>query len=259
MVAAQQTCATNASQPKAAGYILDAELTAEVHFTSSKGGTMRHLIILAIATASGCGVSQTEYAAMETKYQQELQEQSSKTAALEQKNAELEAKLNALSTQARTTSSQKSQLEAKTAQLQAETGALKERQAEMLNAQILFPEKSSKLTTEVKRSIDTIVDAIGQLRDKAVIVAAYTDDVEQKDAAKRWQLSTARASEVAKYMVSRGLDPSMIAVAGFGESRPVAPNDSMANRALNRRAEVVLTPPELKMRTVDVNPATLGK
>jgi chemotaxis protein MotB len=231
---------------------------------SSKEDPMRQLVILAVsvATLSGCGVSQQEHAALESetnKYKQALQEQSSKTAALEQKNAALEAQLNSLQQQSRATTGQKSLLEAKTARLQAETGELKERQASVLNTQILFPEKSSKLTPEVKRSLDTVVEAIAQLRDKAVIVAAYTDDVEGKDAAKRWQLSSARASEVAKYMVSRGLDSSMIAVAGFGESRPVAPNDSIANRALNRRAEVVLTPPELRMKTVEVNPATLNK
>jgi chemotaxis protein MotB len=224
---------------------------------SSEEDAMRQLavLVLSVATLSGCGVSQEEYVAMESdaqKYKQQLQQQSSKTAALEQKNAELEAQLNSLQQQSRVTAGQKSRLE-------AETGELKERQASVLSTQILFPEKSSKLTPEVKRSLDTVVEAVAQLRDKAVIVAAYTDDVEGKDAAKRWQLSSARAAEVAKYMVSRGLDSSMIAVAGFGESRPVAPNDSIANRALNRRAEVVLTPPELIMKSIEVNPATLDK
>jgi chemotaxis protein MotB len=224
---------------------------------------MRQLAILvSIAMISACGVSQQEYVAKESeaqKYKQELQAENFRTAELEQKNAELEARLSSLEQHARATSAQKSQLEAKTVRLQAETGELKGQQAAMLSTQMLFHENSSKLTGDVKRSLDTIADAIGQLTDKAVIVAAYTDDVEGRSAAKRWQLSSARASEVAKYLVGRGLEPTMIGVAGFGESRPVVPNDSLANRAMNRRAEVVLTPPELRMRTVEVNPATLNK
>jgi chemotaxis protein MotB len=222
-----------------------------------------------MATASGCGVSQQEYVAKESeaqKYKQALHAESSKTAALEQKNADLDAKLNALQKQldelgarAQTASAQKSQLEAKTARLQAETGQLKGQQAAMLNAQMLFPENSSKLTTEAKHSLDSIADAIRDVKDKAVVVAAYTDDTEGTGATKRWQLSSARATEVAKYLIGRGLDPKMIGVAGFGEGRPVAPNDSLANRALNRRAEVVLTQAGMAMKTIDVNPATLQK
>ena len=226
---------------------------------------MRQLATFAIliaVTTSGCGVSQQEYVAKETeakKYKQELQ-------AVSARNEELDSQLNALQQQladlgarVEKTSAQKSQLEAKTQRLQAETGELKGRQAELLNAQILFKENSSKLTPEVKRSLDTVGEAISQLRDKAVIVAAYTDDTEggKNGTKKRWQLSTARALEIAQYLTSRGLDPKMIAIAGFGEGRPVAPNDSIANRALNRRAEVVLTPPELRMKSVEVNPATL--
>jgi len=225
---------------------------------------MRQLVTLAllIAATSGCGVSQEEYVAKETeakKLKQELQESSARNAELDSQLNALQQQLADLGAKVESSSAQRSQLEAKTARLQAETGELKGRQAEMLNAQILFPENSSKLTPETKRSLDTMGEAITQLSDKAVIVAAYTDDTEggKQGAQKRWQLSSARALEVAKYLVGRGLDAKMIAIAGFGEARPVAPNDSIANRALNRRAEVVLTPPELKMRTIDVKPATV--
>jgi chemotaxis protein MotB len=227
---------------------------------------MRQLVILAIviATLSSCGVSQDQYVAKESeaeKYKQALHQENNKADALEQRNSELEAQMNALqkqldelSARAKTTSAQK-------AQLQAETGELKGRQASMLSTQVLFPENSSKLTPEEKRSLDSISEALTQVRDKAVIVAAYTDDTEagKNNTAKRWQLSSARAVEVAKYLAGRGVDPKMIGVAGFGEGRPVAPNDSIANRALNRRVEVVLAPPEFQMKKIDVTPAALNK
>ena len=224
---------------------------------------MRQLVTLAIliAATSACGVSQEEYVAKESeaqKYKVALQE-------MEQKNADLDTQLNALQKQLKelgarveSTSAQRNQLEAKTVRLQAETGELKGQQSEVLSAQMLFPANSSKLTVDIKRSLDTAAEAIAQIADKSVIIAAYTDDTEGgKNAAKRWQLSAARAMEVAKYLASRGLDPKTIGIAGFGDARPAAPNDSISNRALNRRAEVVLAPPDFRLKSIDVKPATV--
>ena len=228
---------------------------------------MRHTVTIAliVATLCGCGVSKEKYAAKESeaqKYKQALDGESSKTAAQEQENAALKERLAAIerqladtSAKAQSTGAQKSQLEATQAQLLG-------RQAKLLNAQLLFPENSSKLTAEAKRSLDSAAEAVAQLQDKAIIVAAYTDDNEaggKTGQSKRWQLSTQRALEVAKYLVTRNLDPKNIGVAGFGEARPVAQNDSIANRALNRRVELILAPSELNLKTIDVNPATLQK
>jgi len=234
---------------------------------------MRYAIIygLLVAALAGCGVSQDKYAAKESeahKYRTALNEQADKTAALEQQNTALQQKMGTLqkqlgevSAKMQTTSAQKSALESKASMLMEETGTLKGRQATMLSAELLFKENSSKLTPEAKKALDSSAEAITQLQGKAVIVAAYTDDSEGGKSAtgaqKRWQLSAQRAQEVAKYLVSRGLDPKLIGVAGFGESRPTAPNDSIANRALNRRAEIVLTPADMQLKTLDVAPASV--
>jgi len=228
---------------------------------------MRQVVTLAIvlATITGCGVSQTKYTAMESeaqKYKKSMESESGKVVALEDQNARLKAQVTNLTgqladtrAQAKATGAQKSQLEASTAELMG-------KQSQLLNEQLLFKENSSKLTPEAKRTLDSAAEAISQLQDKAVVVAAYTDDTEaggKTGAAKRWQLSTARAVEVAKYLVSRNYDPKLIGVAGFGESRPVAANDSIANRALNRRVEIILAPRDLNLKTVEVDKATLQK
>jgi OOP family OmpA-OmpF porin len=51
-------------------------------------------------------------------------------------------------------------------------------------------------------------------------------------------LSERRASSVRKYLVSHGVDASRLTTAGFGESRPIASNDTREGRALNRRVEL---------------------
>jgi chemotaxis protein MotB len=56
-----------------------------------------------------------------------------------------------------------------------------------------------------------------------------------------WDLSTARAVSVLKYLIDvGGINPQRLSAVGYGESRPMAPNDSAANRAKNRRVEIVL-------------------
>jgi chemotaxis protein MotB len=55
-----------------------------------------------------------------------------------------------------------------------------------------------------------------------------------------WELSTARASRVARYLVERGIHPSRIAVQGYGNHRPLVPDSTERNRSVNRRVEVRL-------------------
>ena len=212
------------------------------------------MLVLGMAVVVGCGgISKETYGAKEAeaaKYKEEV-------AALQQQNATLQAQAGDLEKKLADTSAAKSQLEVATAKLTQQTES---NRTIKLSEQLLFKENSAKLTPESKHALDAMADAISQMKDKAIIVAGFTDDAESggKGAqVKRWQLSSARALEVAKYLVGRGLDPSLIGVAGLGERRPVAPNDSMANRALNRRAEIALTPSNIEMGTAEVERATV--
>jgi outer membrane protein OmpA-like peptidoglycan-associated protein len=52
------------------------------------------------------------------------------------------------------------------------------------------------------------------------------------------RLSQARAQAVVDYLVSRGISPDRLVARGYGESRPVAPNDTPENKQKNRRTEL---------------------
>ena len=58
-----------------------------------------------------------------------------------------------------------------------------------------------------------------------------------------WELSTARALAVVRYLQENGVDPSRLAGAGYGQYQPIAPNDTAEGRSQNRRIEIVLAAP----------------
>ncbi len=76
-----------------------------------------------------------------------------------------------------------------------------------------------------------------------VRVEGHTDNVPIHTARfpSNWELSIARAVRVVKYFAGAGkINPQRLSAVGYGETRPVVPNDSAMNRTRNRRVEIVL-------------------
>ncbi len=76
--------------------------------------------------------------------------------------------------------------------------------------------------------------------DSVLTVAGNTDAIGTARA--NQALSEARARAVIDALAQRGVDPRRLAAIGFGATRPIAPNDSNEDRALNRRVELALSP-----------------
>ncbi len=89
-----------------------------------------------------------------------------------------------------------------------------------------------------------ILDAIrGQMQEgvKQALVEGHTDNVPIKNDQfpSNWELSSARASSVARVIIEKlNFRPEQLVVSGYGEYRPLKPNDSDDNRALNRRVDI---------------------
>ena len=81
-------------------------------------------------------------------------------------------------------------------------------------------------------------------------VSGHTDNVPISTSRfpSNWELSAARASRVARYVIENGIDPSRISVRGYANQRPRLPNSSVDNRSSNRRVEIRL------YRGADENP-----
>lgn len=76
-------------------------------------------------------------------------------------------------------------------------------------------------------------------RDLKINVEGHTDSVGTDSYNQR--LSEARAQSVRDYLVSGGIPQGVVGTAGFGETRPVATNDTAAGRQQNRRVELVVS------------------
>jgi cytochrome c oxidase subunit 2 len=102
-----------------------------------------------------------------------------------------------------------------------------------------FTEGGSSLLEDSKYELDNLVSAMTKYTDMTVEIAGHTDAT--GDAGENRVLSMDRAAVVAAYLTTRGIAPARIKAAGYGSSRPVAPNDTPENRAKNRRTECVIT------------------
>jgi chemotaxis protein MotB len=90
--------------------------------------------------------------------------------------------------------------------------------------------------------LDTIANVLNKIP-YSVRVEGHTDNVpiETRRFPSNWELSVARAVSVVKYFAEVGkIDPRRLSAVGYGESRPVAGNDTLLNRAKNRRVEILL-------------------
>jgi outer membrane protein OmpA-like peptidoglycan-associated protein len=86
--------------------------------------------------------------------------------------------------------------------------------------------------------LDGAVEVLTKFPEVRLEVQGHTDDV--GDDAKNLKLSQDRAQAVVDYFVKKGVPAERLVARGYGETKPMVPNDSKANQSLNRRVEFVL-------------------
>lgn len=108
-----------------------------------------------------------------------------------------------------------------------------------LKGKILFETGSSRIKPKSMRLVARVAAIMKEHPDiRRVRVEGHTDEV--GPAMSNKTLSEHRAESVRKAIISHGVAPGRVTAAGYGESRPIAPNKSAAGRARNRRVEFVL-------------------
>jgi len=113
---------------------------------------------------------------------------------------------------------------------------------------IIFPSGSADISKEGKVVLDKVVSILKDVKDKRIQIEGHTDNVRIVSALKKrfptnWELSTARATEVVRYLQEKGgIDPVLLSAMGHSEYQPVASNDTEEGKHKNRRIEIVLLP-----------------
>jgi len=105
---------------------------------------------------------------------------------------------------------------------------------------VQFEVNSSTLTTSSFTELDQALPTLKEwLLDSQVEVAGHTDKRNTSKMAYNMKLSQNRAEAVRQYFVSKGINGSRLNAAGYGYSKPVAPNDPITGSDLNRRVEII--------------------
>jgi chemotaxis protein MotB len=116
--------------------------------------------------------------------------------------------------------------------------------------QALFAQGSAKLEPGAVDILDRIAEQLASLPNH-IRIEGHTDDrpIETSIYPSNWELSTIRATQVVRYLVeSYSIQPDRVSALGYGEFRPVRPNNSIENRAANRRVDVLVLTMELTMK-----------
>ena len=175
--------------------------------------------LIAFALLGGC-VSQTTY-----------KNQVAATAAAQSMNAQY-AELN-------------KQLAAEIADKQVTIQQLNDRLVVTLVDQILFASGSAELHPKGRSVLDKAIPTLAAQNGKWIIIEGHTDNQPIGPTIRdrfptNWDLSTARATSVVKYMQDKGVPPVNLAATGYSQYQPVKPNTTAAGRQANRRIEIIL-------------------
>ena len=115
-------------------------------------------------------------------------------------------------------------------------------------SEVLFDSGKAKIRPEAEEALSKVASVIREkVSDRDIGIEGHTDNEPIKTSGWRsnWELSTSRATSVLHLLEQKGVNPRQMMAAGYGEYRPVSPNDSSGGRLQNRRVEIVILPKKL--------------
>lgn len=187
--------------------------------------------------------------------------------AVVKKNAELEAKnaeLTMLTQNLTDTKTRMQQIAQEKERIQKAGGGLRsELKSQIENQDVTVSEAGDQLVikltdriplesgqqglgAQAREILDKIALALKKFPDRAARIEGHTDNIPLRPGgrfASNWELSAARAAEAVRYLQEHGDIPGeRLQALGLADTRPIVSNSTAANRAINRRLEIVLIP-----------------
>lgn len=113
-----------------------------------------------------------------------------------------------------------------------------------LGTDILFDTGKTEIKPDGKAALSEVATALRGVSGRRFQVAGHTDNfpIKNKEFPSNWELSTARAVVVTKFLVEKGVKADVLSAAGYAEFDPAQPNASDKSRAKNRRIEIIIVP-----------------
>jgi len=121
----------------------------------------------------------------------------------------------------------------------------------VFQSEVLFPTGSEQINDAGKGEMKKLADAIIELQKEippeinwVLRVDGHTDNIPLSGTGRyrdNWELSSARATSVVKFLIENGVPANRLVAAGFGEFQPLDPADTTEARSKNRRIELKLT------------------
>jgi chemotaxis protein MotB len=129
---------------------------------------------------------------------------------------------------------------------------------------VLFDSGQAQVKPAGVKVLKQVADVLNKITDKQIRIEGHTDNVPissklQGRFKTNWELSTARATTVVRYLIDHGgVDRQYLSAVGYADTHPLASDDSEEGRATNRRIEIVLYPKDLKEIAGEVETNTAG-
>lgn len=127
-----------------------------------------------------------------------------------------------------------------------------------LSERLVFAPGDTQLPPESLQVLDTIVEMLRPI-DNKIRVVGHTDNTPSTNPRypSNWELSLARATTVAEYLINSGIAPERFIISGQGEYAPIFPNDTPEHRALNARVDIIIIY-KVDSEIIDVNTPSIA-
>ena len=111
-----------------------------------------------------------------------------------------------------------------------------------IDGQFVFPSGRATLTEDAYIIFSNLTYLFNKYEGYTIAIRGHTDDQDIETVAfpSNWELSAIRATSVLRYFIRQGIDPERMTATGYADFIPLVPNNTVENRAKNRRVEFVL-------------------
>ncbi len=111
-----------------------------------------------------------------------------------------------------------------------------------IDGRFLFESGRADLKDRARFIFANLAQLFRQYADYRIAIRGHTDDraIDTAQFPSNWELSAVRATRVLRYFIEQGIDPERMTATGYADYLPLVENDSLENRARNRRVEFVL-------------------